>query len=55
MKFQPLTLNRFRVMHKKPFGGHKVPPPRVKLSWVIYTLRKIGFKIELRGSILNSF
>ena len=21
MKFQPLTLNRFRVMHKKPLGG----------------------------------
>ena len=27
MKFQPLTLKRYRVMHKKPLGGHKVPPP----------------------------
>ena len=29
MKFQPLKQNRFRVMHKKPLGGHKVPPPPV--------------------------
>ena len=26
MKFQPLTFNRFRVMHKKPLG----PPPRAR-------------------------
>ena len=53
MKFEPLTENRFRVMHRNPLGLCPPPPPKSDMVKRVAVLQVTSVAVQKANSILQ--